>query len=63
MCGDEGRWVGQFMMSPHPEGEEDHGGQAYDGDQGVEQGAEELGLLGKGVGGCCGQIKTERMVE
>lgn len=42
------------MVPPHPEGEEDDGGQAYDGDQGVEEGAEELGLRGKWVGGGCG---------
>ncbi len=36
MCGDEGSWVGQFVMSPHPEREEDDGGQAYDGNQGVK---------------------------
>lgn len=53
MCGDEGRRVGQLVMPPHPEGEEDDGGQAYDGNQGVEQGAEELGLLGERVGSGC----------
>ena len=55
MCGDEGSWVGQFVMSPHPEREEDNGSQAYDGNQGVEERAEELGLLGKWVGGGCGE--------
>ena len=45
MCGDEGGGVGQFVMPPHPEREEDHGGQAYDGNQGVQQSAEQLGLL------------------
>lgn len=59
MCGDEGSWVGQFVMPPHPEGEEDDGGQAYDGNQGVKQSAEELGLLGKWVGGGCGERKRE----
>ena len=51
MCGDERGWVGQLVMPPHPEGEEDDGGQAHDGNQGVEQSAEELGLLGIWVGG------------
>lgn len=59
MRGDEGGWVGQFVMPPHPEGEEDDGGQAYDGNQGVKQSAEELGLLGKWVGGGCGERKRE----
>lgn len=40
MCGDEGSRVGQLVVSPHPEGEEDHGYQAYDGHQRVEQSAE-----------------------
>ncbi len=53
MCGDEGSRVGQLVVSPHPEREEDDGGQAYDGNQGVKQSAEELGLLGKRVGGGC----------
>lgn len=53
MCGDQGRRVRQFMMPPHPQGEENHGDQADDGNQGVQQGAEELGLLGKWVGGGC----------
>lgn len=53
MCGDEGSWVRQFVVPPHPEGEEDDSGQAYDGNQGVKQGAEELGLLGVRVGGGC----------
>lgn len=53
VCGDEGSWVGQLVVSPHPEGEDDHGHQAYDGHQRVEQSAEELGLLGKRVGGGC----------
>lgn len=60
MCGDEGGRVGQFMVPPHPEGEEDDGGQAYDGNQGVKQGAEELGLLGKWVGGGCGEKKKKK---
>lgn len=37
-------------MPPHPEGEEDDGGQAHDGHQRVEQGAEEVRLLGERVG-------------
>lgn len=59
MCGDEGSGVGQFVVSPHPEREEDDGDQAYDGDQGVEQSAEELGLLGKWVGGGCAERKIQ----
>lgn len=59
MCGDEGSRVGQFVMPPHPEGEEDDGGQAYDGNQGVKQGAEELGLLGEWVGGGCGRRRDK----
>lgn len=58
MCGDEGGGVGQFVMPPHPEREEDHGGQAYDGNQGVQQSAEQLGLLGKWVGGGCGERQS-----
>lgn len=63
MCGDEGRRVRQFVMSPHPEREENHSNQSDDGDQGVEQSAEELGLLGKWVGGGCmmeGERERER---
>lgn len=59
MCGDEGSWIGQFVMSPHPEREEDNGGQAYDGNQRVKQSAEELGLLGKWVGGGCVERNRE----
>lgn len=47
------------MVSPHPEGEENDGGQAYDGHQGVKQSAEELGLLGKRVGSGCGERNEE----
>lgn len=54
MRGDEGGGVGQLVMPPHPEREEDDGGQADDGNQGVEQRAEKLRLLGKRVGGGCG---------
>lgn len=50
MCGDQGGRVGQLVMPPHPEGEEDDGGQAHDGHQRVEQGAEEVRLLGERVG-------------
>lgn len=57
MCGDEGSWVGQFVMSPHPEREEDDSSQANDGNQGVKESAEELGLLGEWVGGGCGERK------
>lgn len=53
MCGDEGCRVGQFVVPPHPEREEDHSHQSDDGNQGVQQGAEELGLLGKWVRGGC----------
>lgn len=53
MCGDEGCRVRQFVMSPHPEREENHSNQSDDGNQGVQQSAEELGLLGKWVGGGC----------
>lgn len=58
MCGDEGGRVGQFVVPPHPEGEEDDGDQADDGNQRVEQGAEELRLLGKRVGGGCVGTET-----
>lgn len=40
-------------MPPHPEGEENHSDQADDGNQRVEQSAEELRLLGKWVGSSC----------
>lgn len=53
MCGDESCWIGQLVVPPHPEGEEDDGRQAYDRNQGVQQSAEELGLLGEWVGGGC----------
>lgn len=53
MCGDKGCRVRQFVMSPHPEREENHSNQSDDGNQGVQQSAEELGLLGKWVGGGC----------
>lgn len=63
MCGDQGGRVRQFVMPPHPEGEEDDGGQADDGNQGVEQSAEELGLLGKGVGGGCGGRRGRKLTK
>lgn len=44
MCGDEGSRVGQFVVPPHPERQEDDGGQTDDGNQGVEESVEELGL-------------------
>lgn len=48
------------MVSPHPEGEEDDGDQAYDGNQRVQQGVEELRLLRKRVGGGCVGTKTKK---
>lgn len=59
MRGDECSWVSQFVVSPHPEREEDDGGQAYDGNQGVKQSAEELGLRGKWVGSGCRERNSE----
>lgn len=59
MCGDEGCWIRQLVVSPHPEREEDDGGQADYGNQGVKQRAEELWLLGKRVGGGCEKRKRE----
>lgn len=59
MCGDKGGRVGQLVVPPHPEREEDDGSQTHDGDQGVEESAEELGLLGKWVGGGYRDTKVE----
>lgn len=59
MCGDQGSRIGQLVMPPHPEREEDDSHQAYDGNQRVEQSAEELGLLGKWVGGGCAKKERE----
>lgn len=36
MCGDEGSWVGQFVVSPHPEREEDNSNQTNDRNQRVQ---------------------------
>lgn len=63
MGGDQGGWVGQFVVPPHPEGEEDDGGEAHDGNQRVQHGAEELRLLGEGVGGGCGAGKQKNSVS
>lgn len=60
MCGDKCSGVSQFVVSPHPEREENDGSQAYDGNQGVKQSAEELGLLGKWVGSGCGERNREK---
>lgn len=53
MCGDEGSRVGQLVVPPHPEGEEDDAGQADDGNQGVQQRAEQRRLRGERVGCGC----------
>ena len=37
LCGHQDRWVGQFVVSVHPEREEDDGGDGHDGDQWVHQ--------------------------
>lgn len=53
MCGNEGRRVRQLVMPPHPEREENQSDQDDDGNQRVQQSAEQLGLRGKRVGGGC----------
>lgn len=62
LCGHQDRWVGQFVVSVHPEGEEHDGSDGHDGNQRVHQRRQHWRLCRHWLVCCYGNTQRDKKI-